>query len=179
LVHDEEYKVATDALDPYTEPRPHAGVLRTLMTLKLIPRNMASRTRAVSKSATVLRNARPLSSRRTALLQRRSAALRQRQMSIARSPRCSGSPAPDNRRRSSHRLEVLRSAWHDTADCERCGTSTDHSIVWKRPVAKDRSGVVTRRWPTVPAAKGSGGQEQSFECAARLSKSSRSSPEVS
>jgi len=68
--------------------------------------------------------------------------LRQRQMSIARSRRCSDSPAPDNRRRSGHRLEVLRSAWHDTADCDRCGTSTDHSIVWKQPVAKDRSGSI-------------------------------------
>jgi hypothetical protein len=27
LVHDEECKVATDALDPHIEPRPHAGVL--------------------------------------------------------------------------------------------------------------------------------------------------------
>jgi hypothetical protein len=27
LVHDEECKVATDALEPHTEPRPHAGVL--------------------------------------------------------------------------------------------------------------------------------------------------------
>lgn len=27
MVHDEEYKVAAGALDPYTEPRPHAGVL--------------------------------------------------------------------------------------------------------------------------------------------------------
>lgn len=27
MVHDEECKVATDAFDPHTEPRPHAGVL--------------------------------------------------------------------------------------------------------------------------------------------------------
>ena len=27
MVHDEECKVATDALDPHIEPRPHAGVL--------------------------------------------------------------------------------------------------------------------------------------------------------
>jgi hypothetical protein len=27
LVHDEECKLATDALDPQIEPRPHAGVL--------------------------------------------------------------------------------------------------------------------------------------------------------